>query len=152
MLKILALQQCEKVVDFLERNHLSAIRVEANGIGKFLPGILRQTLQRRKIRSAVLEMYSSQNKAKRILEAFEVLLAERALKVHQKIWQSGFIEEMRERKAEGNVHDDALDAVAGCLASEPLRLSAPPGNAQDYKNPSWQGGSRQFNAQTNFNI
>lgn len=144
--------QCEKVVDFLERNHLSSIRVEANGIGKFLPGILKQTLQRRKVRAAVLEMYSTQNKAKRILEAFEVLLAERALHVHKKIWATGFIEEMREWKAEGNVHDDALDAVAGCLASEPLRLSVLPGNTGEFKKAAWQGGTQLFKAETNFKI
>lgn len=76
--------QCEKVADFIERNHLPSIRVEANGIGKFLPGILKQTLARRRIKAAVLEVYSSSDKAVRILEAFEVLLAEKALNVHRK--------------------------------------------------------------------
>lgn len=148
----IASMQCEKVADFLERNHLPSIRVEANGIGKFLPGILKQALHRRKIKAAVLEMYSTSNKAMRILEAFEVLLAEKALNVHQKIWATPFIEEMREWSVEGNVHDDALDAVAGCLASEPVRFGAPPGDIKDYKRFNWQGGSSQFKAQTNFNV
>ena len=143
--------QCEKVADFIERNHLPSIRVEANGIGKFLPGILKQTLQKRKIRTAVLEMYSSTNKAVRILEAFEVLLAERALNAHRRIWNTPFIEEMREWNVEGSVHDDGLDAVAGCLSSEPIRFAQVSGEGE-YKRFSWQGSSNQFKAQTNFSV
>ena len=144
--------QCEKVADFIERNHLPSIRVEANGIGKFLPGILKQTLARRRIKAAVLEVYSSSDKSVRILEAFEVLLAEKALNVHRKIWSTPFIEEMREWTVEGGVHDDALDAVAGCLASEPVRFGTYPAETGDFKRFSWQGASGQFKAQTNFNL
>lgn len=148
----IATLQCEKVADFIERNHLPSIRVEANGIGKFLPGILKQTLARRRIKAAVLEVYSSSDKAVRILEAFEVLLAEKALNVHRKIWSTPFIEEMREWTVEGGVHDDALDAVAGCLASEPVRFGTYPAETGDFKRFSWQGASGQFKAQTNFNL
>lgn len=145
--------QCEKVIAFLQRNHLSSIRVEANGIGKFLPGILRQSISRRHLQIAVLEVCSHTNKSQRILEAFETLLAERALQVHQKIWATPFIAEMREWTPEANVHDDALDAVAGCLNSEPIRLLSFSA-ATDNKQPrsSWQGSSTQFKAQTGFEL
>lgn len=144
--------QCEKVIDFLQRNHLSALRLEVNGIGKFLPGILRQQLNRRGLRIAVLEVYSHENKSQRILEAFEVLLAEKALRVHQKIWQTPFIEEMREWSFSGSTHDDALDAVAGCLASEPVRLPMFSSQLKAEKKYNWQGGGGQFAAQTNFKV
>ena len=143
--------QCKQVARFLARNHLNSIRVEANGIGKFLPGILKQTLAAENMRVSVLEMYSGSNKVERILSAFEVLLAERALNVHQKIWQTPFIEEMREFSPEGKGHDDALDAVAGCLASEPIRLQINyAGKIPKLKN--WQGTSKQFSAHTTFEI
>ena len=144
--------QCQKVAAFLERNHLNSVRVEANGIGKFLPGILRQTLAQKNMRVAVLEMYSSTNKAERIISAFEVLLAERALNVHKKIWSTPFIEEMREFSPEGKTHDDALDAVAGCLSSEPVRLSVKFALGEAPKINKWQGTSKQFSAQTTFEI
>lgn len=147
-----ASQQCEKVADFLERNYLNAVRVEANGIGKFLPGILKQVLSRRNLRIAVLEMYSTTNKAARIVAAFEVLLAERALNVHQKIWTTPFIEEMREFRVDGTHHDDALDAVAGCLAAEPVRLPVHTVDSLKAKLNNWQGASIQFSAQTGFEI
>lgn len=144
--------QCDKVVDFLEKNHLSSLRIEVNGIGKFLPGILKQTLSRRKVRAAVLEVFSNTNKEKRIIEAFEVLLAERALNVHSLIWQTAFIEEMREWSVNGSSHDDALDAVAGCLASEPVRLPFATVDGKDIKVKNWQGSSQLFYAKSNFEL
>lgn len=142
--------QCQKVIAFLERNSLPSIRVEANGIGKFLPGILKQMLRQKGLHIAVLEIYSHENKAKRILEAFEVLLAEKALNVHRKIWQTRFIEEMREWTFNGASHDDALDAVAGCLASEPLRLPSWGTAVTEGKRFGWQGSGSQFSASTDF--
>nr|DAS10153.1 MAG TPA: Terminase [Caudoviricetes sp.] len=144
--------QCLRAADFIERNHLPSIHLEANGIGKFLPGILKQTLSRRQLRCAVLETYSTTNKQQRILEAFEVLLAEHALNVHAKIWKTPFIGEMREWSAAGSVHDDALDAVAGCLLSEPVRLVRTAIDGSRAKSFNWQGASSAFNADTNFDI
>ncbi len=144
--------QCEKIADFIERNHLPSLRIEVNGIGRFLPGILKQTLKNRKIRAAVLEVYSSSNKEKRIQEAFEVLLAERALNVHGRIWQTPFIEEMREWSPLGSVKDDALDAVAGCLRSEPLRFASAGVSGEILKGADWQGGGQAFYAKSDFEI
>lgn len=143
--------QCEKVVDFLRRNHLPSVRVEANGIGKFLPGILKQTLRAGGMRSAVIEMYSHTNKQARILEAFEVLLAEKALHAHRRIWNTGFVEEMREWSPAASLHDDALDAVAGCLLNEPVRFPRC-GISETSVVPGWQGGSVQFSALSKFEI
>lgn len=147
-----ASKQCMIVADFLARNYLPSIRVEANGIGKFLPGILKQTLQKRNYKAAVIEVCSHSDKATRIIQAFDVLLAERALNVHKRIWSTSFIEEMREFSPEGNHHDDALDAVAGCLSSEPVRLPFITADTQKLHVNKWQGTSRQFEAGTVFDI
>lgn len=147
-----ATAQCRKVIAFLKRNYVSTVRVEANGIGKFLPGILKQMLRENRIPTAVLEVYSSTNKAQRIIEAFDVLLAEKALHVRQKIWTTPFIEEMREFSVDGKGHDDALDAVAGCLSSEPIRLPLKiPENGME-KRISWHGAGKQFSAGTGFDV
>jgi len=148
----IASEQCEKVADFIERNRLPSVRVEANGIGRFLPGILKQVLLRRKLGTAVLEAYSSTNKAVRILEAFDVLLAEKALNVRDKIWMTPFIEEMRDWSVEGSVHDDGLDAVAGCLSSEPIRFGTVHFEEKGSKRFGWQGTSGQFKAVSDFNV
>ena len=106
----------------------------------------------RRISAAVLEAASHENKQQRILEAFDVLLAERALHVNRKIWKTPFIEEMREWSVDGATHDDALDAVAGCLASEPVRIGSFRADAAPLSQNVWQGSFEQYNAETNFNL
>ena len=145
-------EQCQKVISFLQRNHLPSIRLEINGLGRFLPEILRRHLKIAHLNIAVLEMYSTENKPKRILEAFEVLLAARALNVHRAIWQTGFIEEMREWSYEGATHDDALDAVAGCLRSEPIRIASIGYDGTNFTSHKWQGGGKQFQAHSKFEV
>lgn len=114
--------QCEQVADFVEKYHLPSVMVETNGIGKFLPEVLRQVLHKRKIRCAVLEKVSSRQKENRIIDAFDAVLADGALWVRSSIKKSPFMEEMKEWVPFSGAHDDGLDAVAGCLLNEPVRL------------------------------
>jgi len=144
--------QCDKVIEFLERNNVPAIHIEINGIGRFLPGVLKQKLAQKNLKIAVLEEYSNQNKAQRILEAFEVLLAAKALNMHKKIITTGFLEEMREWDTNKNCHDDALDAVAGCLSRTPVRLNRVYVNEKTAISQNWQNCGGQFAAFTKFNI
>lgn len=143
--------QCSEVVDFIEKYNLPSIHVEINGIGKFLPGILRNELKKRNIRTSVIEEFTTKNKDSKIMEAFDVILAEKALKAHKRIWQTPFIVEMREWRMDGNSKDDALDAVAGCLISEPIRLPKISYGKNPYR-ANWQGSSRQFDANIKFDI
>ena len=80
------------------------------------------------------------------------MLAAQALNVHTRIWQTGFISEMREWSYEGSTHDDALDAVAGCLRSEPIRLPTINLSQQDIKFNQWQGTGTQFQANMGFEV
>lgn len=118
--------QCRQVADFVKRNYLPAVHLETNGIGKFLPALLRMELARNKIPCAVIENTSHQNKAIRILSAFDALLMNKGLSVHTSIKQTPFLCEMREWIPNGKTKDDALDAVAGCLLKEPVRLPTMP--------------------------
>lgn len=114
--------QCKQVGDFLRRNYIPAVHLETNGIGKFLPALLRTELSRSRIPCAVIENVSHQNKAVRILSAFDALLMNKGLSVQTRIKNTPFITEMREWIPNGKTKDDALDAVAGCLLHEPMRL------------------------------
>lgn len=143
--------QCRKVIDFLKRNYLPSVRIESNGIGKFLPSILKREIKKEGMKTAVIEEISNQNKQQRILEAFEVLLAARALHVHEKIWNTPFISEMREWSFNGATHDDGLDAVAGCLLSEPIRLPQP-NISEHVSEQRWNSGGTSYQAQTKFEI
>ncbi len=114
--------QCARVADFIEQNFIPSVHLETNGLGKFLPAVLRRELNRRRISCAVLETISKRSKTDRILAAFDAPLANGALYMHDSIRQTPFLEQMREWNTRARVKDDGLDAVAGCLLNEPVRL------------------------------
>lgn len=145
-----ATQQCRQVVGFVEALHLPSVIVEANGLGAFLPGILRREMARAGIGAAVVEGRSTQPKDERILSAFDAVLAARALHAHRGVWDTPFVREMREWRPGrgGRTPDDGLDAVSGCLSSDPVRLGTvarPPRGAE------WRSGASIGFARTDFN-
>jgi predicted phage terminase large subunit-like protein len=130
-------QLCRQVVAFAEAMAQPSIRVETNGIGKFLPSMLRRAIARAGAACTVVEHVSTRNKVQRILDAFDPLLAAGRLHVHENVWQSGFVQEMREWLPDRESRDDALDAVAGCILEEPVRLR---GLHAMRTRPSWRSG------------
>lgn len=128
--------QCEQVVSFLRDNFLPAVHLETNGIGRFLPALLRQELAHQRMGCAVVEESSHQNKVERILGALEAPLMNGSLFVHNRVMQTPFPDEIQDFNASGRTHDDGLDAVAGCLLSEPVHL---PQIVSFYRNrPLWR--------------
>lgn len=121
-----ATQLCRQVVVLAQSLYLPAVSLEVNGLGRFLPGLLRNEFRRAGLGCAVLERSSSRNKELRIVDAFDAVLAAGRLWAHESLWQTPFIEEMREWRPGGKGRDDGLDAVAGCLLSEPVRLPRVP--------------------------
>lgn len=125
-----ASRQCRAVAAFLADHHLPAVAVEINGLGRFLPGLLRRELARARVAATVREIASRKPKAQRILEAFDAVLAAGALYAHRSVWDTPFVAEMRDWRPGGGGgarggRDDGLDAVAGCLSLEPVRLDRP---------------------------
>ncbi|HYG89541.1 MAG TPA: phage terminase large subunit [Azospirillum sp.] len=134
-----AKQQCTLVARFLRELHLPGVYVETNGLGTFLPAFLHNELKRARIGASVTGMASTKSKARRIVEAFEARLAAGRIHAHTSVWQTPFVREMREWRPAGRQrgHDDALDAVAGCILAEPLRFDqAPPITPR----PDWRPG------------
>ena len=81
---------------FLTRYEQPSVTVETNGIGKFLPGLLRRELAGAKLAVAVHEHVSTRSKQQRILDALDPLLAAGALRAHARVWDTPFVREMRE--------------------------------------------------------
>lgn len=82
------------------------------------------------------------------MEAFDVLLAARALNVHDSVSTTSFLTEMREwRPGLKGQRDDGLDAVAGALGLEPVRLPFERFSGRQ----EWRGGTAQ-NADTDFDV
>ena len=143
-----ATQLCRKVAAFMEAMGQPSIRVETNGIGKFLPAMLRKVLADQRIGATVVEHVSTRNKAQRILDAFDPLLAAGRLHVHDEVWRTPFTQEMREWLPDRESRDDALDAVAGCILAEPVRLK---GLHALRTRPRWRAGQTAM-AVTDFKL
>ena len=131
-----AARQCDQVADFVDRNHIPAVHIETNGLGKFLPEILKRTLARRHLRCAVLPEVSRTQKEQRILDAFDAILSNRALRVNESVKRTPFYTEMRDWVPFSKSKDDGIDAVAGCLLSVPVRL--PRCFVQPIQKPDWR--------------
>jgi hypothetical protein len=133
-----ATQQCRAVAAIARALMLPAVRVETNGLGRFLPALLRREMARAGAACAVIEHASTRAKAERILAALEPALAARRLYAHESVWRTPFPAEMAAWRpdAPGAARDDALDAVAGCLLAEPVRLPAVPAAA---RRVAWRG-------------
>lgn len=148
-----ATQQCMTVVEAVREYYLPSLRIEVNGLGKFLPSVLKRELGMAGLSCAVEEMTSKEPKNDRILKAFDAPLAARAIHVHRSVLNTPFLREMEEWRPEGNGsrgHDDCLDAVAGAIAHAPVRIKRP---YTQGTRPAWQGGrgSAQF-AKTEFEV
>jgi len=135
-----ATQLCRAVAAEAAAHWLPAIMVETNGIGRFLPGLLRQELARAGVAAAVIEHANRRPKSERILAGLDAVLAAGRLHAHEGVWATPFIAEMRDWRPGGGKgrKDDGLDAVAGCLLAEPVRLgrvALPAGSRQ----PVWRG-------------
>lgn len=131
-----ATAQCRQVADFVARNLLMSVTVEGNGVGAFLPGVLRRELLGTPV--VVTGRHSRDPKTVRILKAFDARLAAGVLHAHADVLAGPFGDELqswrpvegrRKGRGPGSCRDDALDAVAGCLEAEPTRIrktAAPP--------------------------
>lgn len=142
-----ATQLCRRVADFLVRFEQPAVTVETNGIGKFLPGLLRRELRARGLALTVAEHVSVKAKDQRILDALDPLLAAGALRVHARVWDTPFVREMREWLPGSRAADDGLDAVSGCILAQPVRLGSHSPNAS--RRPDWPGAANH-RADTDF--
>lgn len=144
-----ATQQCRAVAELAARFFLPSVAVETNGLGKFLPNILRRELAAARVPCAVREICSSRGKAERILEAFDAPLAAHALQAHAQIKSTSFLQEMQDwRPGLKAQRDDGLDAVAGALLLEPARFPT----TRFAGRQGWQGRGRGHNANTDFEV
>ncbi len=117
-----ATQQCRQVARLLAELHLPSVSLESNGIGGFLPGILRRELSRQGVGASVVSVSSRVSKGQRILSALEAPMAAGMLHAHGSVWRTPLIGELREWHPASRGHDDGLDAVAGAIGATPVRL------------------------------
>jgi phage terminase large subunit-like protein len=139
-----ATAQCQQVAQIVQKFYVPSVALETNGIGKFLPGLLRKELKENGISCAVRDITSRTSKSQRILEAFDAVLAARNLSVHHSVHKTPFITELQEWSPDGTGKknaqtDDCLDAVAGALSLEPVRFQSNSSPIHKGFKNSWRG-------------
>jgi len=141
-------QLCRQVADFVADLHLPRVVVEQNGLGRFLPGMLRKAMGARKVGCTVVEVASHRAKDRRILDALDPLLAANRLWAHESVWDTPFPSEMREWRPGRRGRDDGLDAVAGAVLAEPVRIGPVP----VLPRRDWRPGGPDIQAETRFEV
>ena len=131
--------------------YLPAVTLETNGIGRFLPGLLRNQLRALDLPCAVIEKCSSRGKDLRIVDAFDAVLAAGRLAAHRSVWDTPFIEEMHDWRPGCKNRDDGLDTVGGCLLSEPVRLPRAASGSMPSR-PSWRPGAAGIQVDSDFGL
>lgn len=119
-----ATQLVRQAIAFAAEFHQTRLFIETNGIGRFLPALVRRELRTSGHALALVERHSSKSKADRILTALDPLLAAGHLHVHESVTTSGFLEEMREWSPVAAVLDDGLDAVSSAILEQPVRFGS----------------------------
>ena len=117
-----------------------------------LPTLLRRAFEAHGAVCGVVEVHSTRPKDLRILDGFDAPLAAGRIHVHDSVRVTPFIQEMREWRPGTRTPDDGLDAVAGCLLSEPVRVPRNPQALAAVRRPAWPGGGRAYQAHTTFDL
>ncbi len=116
--------QVFQICDLVERYHIPRVVVETNGIGAFMPAVLKAALKQRRLVCGVGEEQAIANKNKRILEAFEPLLLSGMLACHESVKAVAF-DQMREfNPATNKNEDDHIDAAAAAITDQPERIQS----------------------------
>lgn len=118
--------QCKQVKDFCKEYFVPSVTVETNGVGGFLPAILRKELADETI--AVLEKHTSVSKAKKIIEAIETPLSAGYFHVHHSVMDTSFLTQVRDFApfliGSSKFKDDYIDAVASAISDQPIRITS----------------------------
>jgi hypothetical protein len=130
--------QCEQIKAVAVALQLPRIVVETNGPGAFAPALLRKALKG--TGCAVAEEFSTENKNKRILEAFEAPLRGGFLWAHVDVIEI-VNDEMKDWKPTVKEQpDNYLDAAAGAIKEQPMRIGKVIGNVLEL-GPDQRGGA-----------
>lgn len=116
-------EQAKQVKELALSLNLPHVTIETNGIGAFLPAILRQVVAGTGI--SVEGKGTRRDKAEKIIHAYEARLSAGYIHCHYTVWESPFVSQMRDfnPKLIGRGKDDFIDSVASAILNEPIRVT-----------------------------
>lgn len=139
-------EQCKQVRAHVEQLGLGRVEVETNGLGGFVPPILRKHLKG--TGCGVAEVYQSENKNKRILDGWEAPLDSGFLWAHIDVINGPLWDQMMEWNPKVKEQpDDYLDSGAGAISATPVRIGNLVGNPASHEQHNWRPDQGQFEVQ-----
>ena len=135
-------QQCREVKRVAIEFGAPVVTIETNGIGNFLPDVLRQTLQGSGI--VVEGRVSRGKKQDRILEAYESRLYGHYIYVSREVYTSKFYQQFKDFKSTlTRQRDDYIDSAASAILLEPVNILNSSFTVGSMEN-NWQDRSEGF--------
>lgn len=132
--------QIKQLIDLLKPLAVPQITIETNGPGGFVPAIARKHLKKYGI--AVRDDFSTTNKQKRILDAFEAPLSSGFLWAHVSVLDGPTYGQMRDfNPSMKDQPDDYIDAGAGAIADTPVRIGRQVGKPTGEPVDDWRQGA-----------
>lgn len=121
--KLITGGQVMQVCELIERFNIPNVYVETNGVGAFVPTLLRQTIKQEKLHCGVKDIQASGNKNARILEALEGPLKSSVLWAHVDVLNGPLWDQMKDwNPAVTRQPDDFIDSGAGAILQAPVRI------------------------------
>lgn len=149
--------QVWQLCDLIEKYKLTRVTVETNGIGGFFPTVLKNCLKVRKLRCGVTEIHSTGQKNKRILGALEGPLNSGVLWAHISVLEDESGDDSVEAKqmrmfnaAVTDQDDDYIDALAGAVSDEPIRIGKTHNTVEYGTHQTWRENSGVYEATVDF--
>ena len=140
-------EQCAEVRRIVERYRLPNVAVETNGIGQFVPALLRKALAG--TGCSVTDTQAKGNKHERIIAAIEPALSAGLLWCHVRVADSYALTEMDEfNPLDRGYSPDYLDSLSGAILASPVRIKAKSQESQPVTQFRGAGGS--IKAKTKF--
>ncbi len=129
--------------------NIPCVVVETNGVGGFVPPILRNALKG--TGCAVREQHVTTNKQQRILDALEPPLQSGFIWAHKDVLASPAIDQMRSfNPAIKDQPDDYIDSLAGAILQTPVRIARIIGNTEGQLNNNWRPSAGTYSVQTDY--
>jgi hypothetical protein len=121
-----AINQACDVIEFVKTHNINFLNIETNGIGKFLPDLLRGEILKQRLNIRVNEISNHISKEMRIIDAIDAPLSAGFLHFHERIQKSRLMAEIEEwnpnMMSASNI-DDGMDALAGAMLANPIKIS-----------------------------
>ena len=130
--------QVMQLCDLIEAFQVPRVVVETNGIGGFAPNFLRMALKQRRLLCGITDEQAVTNKNKRILEALEPPLTSGVLWAHVSVLEGPFWDQAKDWNPDiPDQPDDLLDAAAGAVTDQPVRIGKLVRNLDPIQRDHW---------------